>query len=65
MQDEGPSRGQDTDFTLIDVDLSSPSSKMRETIQEQKYEIDTLTMKLQRAQWIINYLEQWNKKLED
>ena len=65
MQEEGPSGGQDTDFVLIDVDLSSPSSKMRETIQEKKAEIDTLTVKLQRAQWVINYLEQWNKQLED
>ena len=58
MHDEGPSGGQDTEFTLIDVDLSSPSSRMRETIQEQKDEIDTLTVKLLRAQWVINYLEQ-------
>ena len=65
MHDEGPSGGQDTDFTLIDVDLSSPSSKMRETIQEQKAKIDTLNVKLQRAQWVINYLEQRNKHLED
>ena len=65
MQDEGPSGGQDTDFTLIDVDLSSPSSKLKETTQEQKAEIDTLTVKLQRAQWVINYLEQRNKQLED
>ena len=57
MQDESPSGGQDTDFILIDEDSSSPTSKLRETIQEQKAEIDTLTVKLQRAQWIINYLE--------
>ena len=56
MQDEGPSGGQDTDFILIDKDLSSPSSKLREIIQEQKAEIDTLTDKLQRDQWIIKYL---------
>ena len=65
MQEEGPSGGQDTDFTLIDVDVSSPNSKLREIIQEQKTEISTLTEKLQRAQWVINYLEQWNKQLED
>ena len=46
MQDEGPSGGQDTDFILIDVDSSSPSSKLKEIIQEQKSEIDTLTEKL-------------------
>ena len=65
MHDEGPLGGQDTDFILIDVDASSPSSKLKEIIQEQKAEIDTLTEKLQRAQWVINYLEQWNKQLED
>ena len=58
MQDEGPSGGQDTGFILIDEDLSSLSSKLRETIREQKAEIETLTVKLQRAQWIIKYLEQ-------
>ena len=65
MQDEGPSRGQDTDFTLIDVDLSSPSSKLKEIIQEQKAEIDTLNVEFKRDQWVINYLEQWNKQMED
>ena len=58
MQDEGPSGGQDTGFILIDEDLSSPSSNLRETIQEQKVEIDTLIVKLQTSQWIISYLEQ-------
>ena len=65
MQDDGPSGGQDTEFILIDEDLSSPSSKLRETIQEQKAEIDALSIKLKRAQWVINYLEQRNKQLED
>ena len=46
MQDEGPLGGQDTDFILIDVDSSSPSSKLKEIIQEQKAEIDTLNKKL-------------------
>ena len=46
MQDEGPSGGQDIGFILIDEDLSSPTSKLRETIQEQKAEIDTLIFKL-------------------
>ena len=32
MHDEGPSGGWDTDFTIIDVDASSPSSKLREII---------------------------------
>jgi len=58
MQHEGPSGGLDIDFILIDGDVSSPSSRLREVIQEQKTEIDALTNKLQRAQWVINYLEQ-------
>jgi len=58
MQHEGPSGGLDTDFILIDDDVCSLSSKLREVIQEQKAEIDALTNKLQRAQWVINYLEQ-------
>ena len=34
MQDEGPSGGLDIDFILIDDDVSSLTSKLRETIQE-------------------------------
>ena len=65
MHDEGPSGGPDTDFTIIDVDASSPSSKLKEIIQEKKAENDMLKEKFQRAQWVINYLEQRNKQLED
>ena len=65
MHDEGPSGGQDTDFVLIDLDSSSPNSKLREIIQEQKAEIGTLNDKLRRAQWVNEYLEQRNKQLED
>ena len=57
MHDEGPSGGRDTDFTIIDVDASSPGSKLREIIQEQRAENDTLKDQLQKAQWVINYLE--------
>jgi len=32
MQDEGPSGGLDTDFILIDDDVISPTSKLREII---------------------------------
>ena len=46
MHDEGPSGGWDTDFTIIDVDASSPSSKLKEIIQEQRAENDTLKDKL-------------------
>ena len=50
MYDEGPSGGRDTDFTFIDVDVSSLSSKLKEIIQEQKAKNDMLKKKLQRAQ---------------
>ena len=53
------------DFTIIDVDASSPSSKLREIIQELRAKNDTLKDQLQKAQWVINYLEQCNKQLED
>ena len=46
MHDEGPSGGRDTDFTVIDVDASSPSLKLKEIIQEQRAENDTLKDKL-------------------
>jgi len=65
MHDEGPSGGRDTDMTVIDVDTGSPSSKLREVIQEQRAENDQLKDQLQKAQWVINYLEQRNKQLED
>ena len=65
MHDEGPLGGQDTDFILIDLDSSSPNLKLREIIQEQKSNIGTLNDKLWRAQWVIEYLEQRNKQLED
>ena len=50
MQDVGPSGVKDTNFILIDDDVSSPSIKLRETIQEKKAKIDELTNKLQGAQ---------------
>ena len=53
MHNEGPSEGQDIDFILIDLDSSSPNSKLREVIQEQKAEKNTLTDKLQRAKLVI------------
>ena len=46
MHDEGPSGGQDTDFTIIDVDASSPSSKLKEIIKEKRAKNDTLKDKL-------------------
>ena len=46
MHDEGPSGGRDTNFTFIDVDASSPSSKLKEIIQEQRVENETRKDKL-------------------
>jgi len=65
MHEEGPLGGHDIGATFSDVDRSSPSSKMKEIIQEQKAEINNLNKKLLKAKWVINYLEQRNKQLED
>jgi len=65
MHEEGHSGGHDIDVTFSDVDRSSPSSKLKEIIQEQKAEINNLNNKLLKAKWVINYLEQRNKQLED
>ena len=61
MHDDGPSRGRDTDFTIIDVEASSHSSELKEIIREKKAENDSLRKKLQMAKWVINYLEQCKK----
>ena len=63
MVDEGPSGVQD--IGIIDVDASSPNSELKEIIQEQRAENESLQKKLQMAKWVINYLEQRNKQLED
>ena len=63
MVDEGPSGVQDTG--IIDVDASSPNSELKEIIREQRAENESLQKKLQMAKWVINYLEQRNKQLED
>ena len=60
MHDEGPSEGQEREFTLIqddDTDLGSQSSKLKEIIQEQQDGIHHLSLNMERAKWIINYLE--------
>ena len=63
MFDQGPSGGQDTD--IIDLDASSPSSELKDIIRQQRAENDSLQKKLQMTKWVINYLEQRNKQLED
>jgi len=68
LHDEGPSEGQERDFILTqddDVDLGPQSSRLKEIIEEQEAGIHALALNLERAKWIINYLEQRNKQLED
>jgi len=69
LHDEGPSEGQERDFILIeeeDTDLGSQSSRLKDVIiKEKEVEIQALSLDLERAKWIINYLEQQNKQLED
>ena len=55
MFDEGPSGDPDTD--IIDLDISSPSSELKEVIQQQKAENHLLQKKLEMANWTINYLQ--------
>jgi len=61
MHDEGPSEGQDRDFILVeeeDTNLGSQSSKLKdEIIKEKEAEIRILSIDLERAKWVINYLE--------
>jgi len=64
LHDEGPSEDQEREFILIqddDIDLGSQGSKLKEIIQEQEGDIHDLSLKLERAKWVINYLEQRNK----
>jgi len=69
MHEEGPTEAKDRDFILIEedvTDLGSRSSKLKDMIiKEKEAEIQALSLNLQRAKWIINYLEQENKQLED
>ena len=60
MQDEGPSGEQETDFILIhddDTDTGPQSAKHREIIEEQKTEIQALSLDLERAKLTMKYLE--------
>ena len=69
LHDEGPSESQDRDFVLVeedDTDLGSQSSRLKdEIIKEKEAEIQSLSLDLERAKWIINYLKQHKKQLED
>ncbi len=50
---------------VIDLDAGSPSTELKDIIREQSTEIHSLQTKLLMEKWIINYLEQRNKQLED
>lgn len=57
---------QEADFILIqDDDADVESARLRITIQEHNTEIQDLSLNVERAKWIIKYLEQRNKQLED
>lgn len=61
MHDEGPTEGQNRDFVLVeenDTDLDSQSSRLKDMIiKEKEAEIQALSLDLERAKWIINFLE--------
>jgi hypothetical protein len=50
---------------VIDLDADSPTTELRDIIQEQSTEIQSLQTKLYMARWVNTYLEQRNKQLED
>ena len=61
MHEEGPTKGQGRDFILIEedvTDLGSQNSKLKDMIiKEKEVEIQALSLNLERAKWIINFLE--------
>jgi len=62
MHDEGPSGEQEADFILIQDDNADvESAQLRMNIQEQNTEIQDLSLNVERAKWIIKYLEQRKK----
>lgn len=69
MHDEGPAEGQDRDFVLVEEDntnLGSQSSRLKDMIiKEKEAELQALSLDLERVKWIIKFLEQENKQLED
>jgi len=75
MQEEDPSDEQKRDFGLvvheetqgIDViDVETQSTQItKDIIKKQEADIQALSINLEREKWIINYLEQENKKLID
>lgn len=58
MHDEGPSEGQDRDFILIEDEDTDLGSLKDEIIKEHEAEIQSLSLNIERAKWIINYFQQ-------
>jgi len=49
-----------------DTDLGSQSPRIKDVvIKEKEVEIQALSLELKRDKWVINYLEQHNRKLEE
>jgi len=58
MHDEWISGEQEADFIVIqDDDADVEKAQLRMTIQEQNTEIQDLLLNVERAKWIIKYLE--------
>jgi len=64
LHDEGPSgmpsRERETEFVLLhndDTDREPTNEELREVIQEQQAEIETLSLDLERDKWNLKYLE--------
>lgn len=69
MHEESPPEEQDREFILIEenvTDLGSQSSRLKNMIiKEKEAEIQALSLNLERAKWIINFIEQENKQMTD
>lgn len=76
MHEKDHSDGHEGDFDLvnheetqgvdvIDLDAQDPRTVIDMIIKEQEAEIQALSVNLERAKWVIKYLEQENKQLID
>lgn len=74
MHEKDPSDGQERDFDLvdheetqgvdvIDLDAQDPRVVKDMIIKEREAEIQALSDNLERAKWVIKYIEQENKQL--
>lgn len=76
MHEKDPSDGQERDFDLVGheetqgvdaIDLETQGTTITKDliIKEKEADIQALSVNLERAKWIINYLEQENKQLTE